>query len=99
MKNILQDIFKAGIGLSRITRENVEKVFNELKKKGEMKEEEREFFISRTMEQLEKRRKEATGKLLKSLNPNKERIDELNKKIDQLVREINTLKKEQKKPE
>ena len=94
MKEILQDLFHAGIGLTRLKKEDIDKVFNELKNRGEVEEADREFFIANAVEKLERRGKELSEKIMSSVNPNIERIKELNEKVDELIREINALKKE-----
>jgi polyhydroxyalkanoate synthesis regulator phasin len=93
MKDILQDLFQASIGLTKLTREDLEKIFNELKTKGEVNEEERDFFISRTLEKLEETGKTITEKIMNVINPNLERVKELNKKVDELIKEVEALKK------
>ena len=93
MKKILDDLLHAGVGLTQVTKENVEKIFNELKKKGEVYEEERDHFIRKTLDKLEKTGKEITDKVKDTLVPNAKRIDELNAKIDTLLKELEELKK------
>jgi len=97
MKSILKDVFDASIGLTKVTKEQIEKIFNELKKRGEVEEKDRKFFISKAIEKLEKTGKDVTEKIMDTLNPNSEKIDKLTKKIDKLVEEIEGLKKEKKK--
>ena len=94
MKEILQDLFHAGIGLTRLKKEDLDKVFNELKNRGEVEETDREYFIANAVEKLEQRGKEISEKILSTVNPNIERVKELNAKVDELIKEINTLKKE-----
>lgn len=93
MKEILQDLFHAGIGLTRLKKEDLDKVFNELKNRGEVEEEDREFFISSAVEKLERTGKEISEKIMSTVNPNIERLKELNAKVDELIREIDALKK------
>ena len=93
MKKILDDLLHAGVGLTQVTKENIEKIFNELKKKGEVYEEERDQFIRKTLDKLEKTGKEITDKVKDTLVPNAKRIDELNAKIDTLIKELEALKK------
>jgi polyhydroxyalkanoate synthesis regulator phasin len=93
MKKILENLLHAGLGVGVITKEHVEKIFNELKKKGEVYEKDRDFFISKTLEKLEKKGKEVSEKLRDSVQPAGKKIDELSKKIDDLVKEIDELKK------
>ena len=93
MKEILQDLFHAGIGLTRLKKEDLDKVFNELKNRGEVEEEDREFFISSAVEKLERKGKEISEKIMSTVNPNIERLKELNAKVDELIREIDALKK------
>jgi polyhydroxyalkanoate synthesis regulator phasin len=93
MKEILQDLFHAGIGLTRLKKEDIDKVFNELKSRGEVEEADREYFISSAVEKLEKRGKELSEKIMSTVNPNIERLKELNAKVDELIKEIDALKK------
>lgn len=97
MKKVLEDIFHAGIGLTTITKEHLEKVFNELKNRGEVQEKEKEFFITKIVERLEETGANVAEKIKKTFYPSLERIDELNEKIDVLVKEIEKLKKQQKR--
>lgn len=96
MKSILQEIFRAGIGLTRLKKEDIEKVFNELKKRGEVVEEERDLFITRAFQRLEEAGKTVTESIKKTLNPNLERLNALNAKIDELIKEFEALKKKRK---
>jgi len=93
MKEILQDLYHAGIGFTRLKKEDIDKVFNELKNRGEVEEADREFFIANVVEKLEKRGKEISEKIISTVNPNIERVKELNAKVDELIKEINALKK------
>jgi polyhydroxyalkanoate synthesis regulator phasin len=93
MRKILQDLLHAGLGVGVITKEHVEKIFNDLKDKGEVYEKDRDYFVSKTLEKLEKKGKEITGKLKETIQPAGRKIDELSKKIDDLVKEIEELKK------
>jgi polyhydroxyalkanoate synthesis regulator phasin len=96
MKKILEDLFHAGIGLTTITKEQVEKIFNTLKEKGEVEEKERDLFITKFVEKLEETGHTVGEKIKKTLSPNAERIDELNQKIDTLLKEIEKMKREGK---
>jgi polyhydroxyalkanoate synthesis regulator phasin len=93
MKEILQDLYHAGIGLTKLKREDIDKVFNELKIRGEVDEEDREFFIASALHKLEKTGKEISEKIMSTVNPNLEKLKELNVKVDELIKEINALKK------
>lgn len=97
MKKILEDLFHAGIGLGSITKEKAETIFNELKKKGEVSEKEKDLFISKFVEKLEQTGHTVGEKIKKTLSPAGEKIDELNAKIDTLIEEIERLKGEQEK--
>ncbi|UCB44759.1 MAG: hypothetical protein JSV25_11135 [Spirochaetota bacterium] len=96
MKKLLEDLFHAGIGLTVVTKEHLEKIFNELKEKGEVQEQEKELFLSKFIEKLEETGHTVSEKIKKMVNPNSERIDELNEKIDSLIKEIDKLKKQTK---
>ena len=43
MRQILSDLFHAGLGLTKLKREDIDKVFNELKSRGEVEEKDREY--------------------------------------------------------
>ena len=93
MKKIIEDVFHTGLGLGKVTKENVEKVFSELKKIGENVDKDRDMIVTKTVESLNKAGKDITDKLKEALTPNLKKIEELNSKIDGLVAEINELKK------
>jgi polyhydroxyalkanoate synthesis regulator phasin len=93
MRKILEDLLHAGLGLGMYTKENIGKIFNELKAKGEVYEKDREYFITKTLEKLEKKGKEVAGKVKETLEPAGKKIDELSKKIDALVKELEEMKK------
>ena len=96
MKNIIEDLFHAGIGLTVVTKEHLEKIFNELKARGDVQEKEKEFFFSKFIEKLEETGHTVSEKIKKMVSPNSERIEELNEKIDTLIKEIEKLKKQSK---
>jgi polyhydroxyalkanoate synthesis regulator phasin len=93
MKEILQDLYHVGIGLTKLKRGDIDKVFNELKSRGEVDEEDREFFIASALQKLEKTGKEISEKIISTVNPNLEKLKELNAKVDELINEIDALKK------
>jgi len=93
MRKFIEDIIHAGVGLTQITKEQVEKIFNELKKRGEVYEKDRDQFIKKTLERMEKAGKEVTEKIKDTLSPGTKQMEELNKKIDALMKEIEELKK------
>ena len=93
MNEILQDLYHAGIGLTKLKRGDIDKVFNELKNRGEVDEEDREFFIASALQKLEKTGKEISEKIKSTVNPNLEKLGELNAKVDKLIKEIDALKK------
>jgi len=97
MLKIIEDLIHAGLGLGKVTREKAEKIFNELKEKGELEEKDREIFITRTIEKLEKAGKEITEKVRETINPTQKKIEELNKKIDELVAEVKKMKEKKEK--
>jgi polyhydroxyalkanoate synthesis regulator phasin len=96
MRKILEDIFHAGIGLTAVTKEQLEKIFNELKERGEVQEKDRELFLSKFIDKLEKTGHTVSEKIKKMVSPDSQKIDELNQKIDELVKEIERLKKQGK---
>jgi polyhydroxyalkanoate synthesis regulator phasin len=93
MKEILQDLYHAGIGFTKLRKEDIDKVFNELKSRGEVDETDRAFFIASTLQKLEKTGKEISEKIMSTVNPNLEKLKELNAKVDELIKEIDALKK------
>jgi polyhydroxyalkanoate synthesis regulator phasin len=93
MKKILEDIFHAGIGLTSVTKEQVEKIFTELKERGEVEEKEKDLFITKFVEKLEEAGHTVGEKIKNTLSPNSEKIDELTQKIDTLIKEIEKLKR------
>lgn len=93
MKEILQDLYHAGIGFTKLRKEDIDKVFNELKNRGEVDEGDREFFIASALQKLEKTGKEISEKIMSTVNPNLEKLGELNAKVDELIKEIDALKK------
>lgn len=99
IRKILEDLLHAGLGLGVYTKDNIEKVFNELKEKGEVFEKDRDYFVTKTLEKLEKKGKEFTGKVKDTLQPGAGKIDELGKKIDELVRELEQMKKNKERPQ
>jgi polyhydroxyalkanoate synthesis regulator phasin len=96
MKKILEDLFHAGLGITAVTKEQVEKIFNELKERGEVQEKEKELFIKKFFEKLEETGTTVGEKIKKTLSPNAEKIDELNRKIDTLIKELEKLKRAEK---
>jgi len=92
MQKIIEDIIHAGLGLGKVTREKLENIFNELKKAGELEEKDKELFISRTLQKLEKTGKEFTEKVREAINPSEKKIDELSRKIDELAAEVKKIR-------
>jgi polyhydroxyalkanoate synthesis regulator phasin len=90
MRKFIEDIIHAGVGLTQVTKDQVEKIFNELKERGEVYEKDRDIFIKRTLEKLEKKGREFSEKMK---SPNTKQMEELNRKIDALVKEVEELKK------
>ena len=88
MRKILEDFFHAGIGLTVVTKEHLEKIFNELKARGEVQEKGKELFFSKFIEKLEETGHTVSEKIKKMVSPNSERIEELNQKIDTLNKEL-----------
>jgi len=100
MKKIFRNIFITGRGITRITRADLEKIFDELKKRGEVEEKDREPFVNKALEKFEKSSrnvaKKIKGTFKEVIQPSKQKIEEINKKIEELVKEINELKKSEK---
>jgi polyhydroxyalkanoate synthesis regulator phasin len=90
------DVLKAGIGLAKLTREDVEKIFEELKKRGEAEENRREEFIRKIGRKLArrgkntvKRAKRTARRVLKTAH---DKIESLNSHIEDVVRELRETK-------
>ncbi|MFW6180944.1 MAG: hypothetical protein ACOC8N_04280 [Spirochaetota bacterium] len=93
MRDILERMYKATKGLTRLRREDLEKLFNDLQARGELHERDREDFVLKTLERLEEAGKGMSDTIRKTLKPELEEIDRLNKKVDELVAEIEKMKK------
>jgi polyhydroxyalkanoate synthesis regulator phasin len=93
MRDILERMYKATKGLTRLRREDLEKLFNDLQARGELQERDREDFVLRALERLEEAGKGMSDTIRKTLKPELEEIDRLNRKVDELVAEIEKLKK------
>lgn len=94
MRDILERMYKATKGLTRLRREDLEKVFNDLQARGELQERDREDFVLKALDRLEEAGKDVSETIRKTLKPELEEIDRLNQKVDELMAEIEKLKKQ-----
>lgn len=96
MKDLLEKMFNLGLGTLAVTREKVEKIAEELVKKGEMRREESKKFIQELVEKGEKSKKEIGVQLekmvrniLEKLNlPNRKELEKLQAQIDRLKEKL-----------
>jgi polyhydroxyalkanoate synthesis regulator phasin len=86
------DVLRAGIGLTGLTREDVEKIFEELKKRGEAEENRREEFVRKIGRKLArkgrntvKKAKRVARKILKTAH---DKIESVNTHIEDVVKEL-----------
>lgn len=93
MKDILENLYHAGKGFTKLKKEDLEKIFIDLKEKGELEEEDRDTFITKALNRLEEAGKNITEKIKQTFSPEHERVDKLNEKIDELIKEVEKLKK------
>jgi polyhydroxyalkanoate synthesis regulator phasin len=98
MRDILERLYLATKGLTRIRREDLENVFNDLEARGELSEKDREDFILRALDRLDEAGKSMSETIRKTLKPELDEISQLNTKLDELIAEIRNLKKQQKQP-
>jgi polyhydroxyalkanoate synthesis regulator phasin len=101
MVSSVKDVVMAGMGLARIGREDVEKIFDELKKRGEAEEKSREEFIRRIVKKLERRGNNVEIKIKRTarrvLKTAHGKIAAMNKRIDEMVKELKETRSEDKK--
>ncbi len=85
------------IALIEIKREDLENLFSELVRRGEAVEKDRDKFITKGLDNLQKRdrnikryspEKKIMNALKATLNPNREEIKKLNNRVNELVKEI-----------
>ncbi|MBA7649590.1 hypothetical protein ES703_57387 [subsurface metagenome] len=78
--------------LVRIEREDLENLFSELVRRGEAVEKDRDKFITKGLDNLQKRgrniKKKIMNALKATLNPNREEIKKLNKSVNELMKDI-----------
>ncbi|GEM_PF-1523491 len=92
MPDIFENLYKASKGLTRLKKEDIENVFNELKNRGEVEEKDKDLFISKLIDSVEETGKKVKNKIKKSLNPNLDKLEQMNEKIDALMKEVEKLK-------
>jgi len=97
IKDLIKKTYYMGLGAISSIQDKAEEIANQLIEKGELKENEKPEFIENLIEEGEKFKSNIDEKIqsavdtaIKKLNiPTKEDIDEINKKIDQLMNELN----------
>jgi polyhydroxyalkanoate synthesis regulator phasin len=90
---LFEQFYNALRGLTKISKEDLDRLFEELKSRGEVKDEDREDFLYAAAEKLGKAGERMGESFQKAVNPNTEKIESLSKKIDALVEEVERLKK------
>ena len=107
MKNMIKKGLALGLGLAITSKEQAEKVVEELVKKGEMTQEESKGFVSELIQKGQETQKELevfinnkVQQLLGQLNlVTKDEAQRLEQQISQLEERINQLENQQAKPE
>ena len=97
IKDLIKKTYYMGLGAIASIQDKAEEIANQLIEKGELKENEKPEFIKDLIEEGEKFKSNIDEKIqsavdtaIKKLNiPTKDDIDEINKKIDQLMKELN----------
>ncbi|MEA2030374.1 MAG: phasin family protein [candidate division Zixibacteria bacterium] len=92
MSNIINKAFLAGLGAVSLGRDKVEGLIDELVKRGELSQEEKQGMLSELLESVEKRQAELEEfihkeiqQILKSLDiPTREEMNRLKEEIDSL---------------
>lgn len=95
MRNMIQKGLALGLGLAVTTKEQVEKVVDELVEKGELSKQESKQFVDELLKKGQETKKDIdekiNQKLKQSLNEldlaTKEEVDELKKRVEQLEKE------------
>ncbi|MFW6138915.1 MAG: hypothetical protein ACOC7U_07060 [Spirochaetota bacterium] len=103
MKKIFQNLSRVSRGLTKIKKEDIEKIFNELQERGVTEEKDREPFINKTLEKFDQKGKNTAKKLKQTVNEmfttNKVKIEQINKRIDEIAKDLKKLKTEKEKVE
>jgi polyhydroxyalkanoate synthesis regulator phasin len=97
IKDLIKRTYYMGLGAIASIQDKAEEIANQLIEKGELKENEKPEFIKDLIEEGEKFKSNIDEKIqsavdtaIKKLNiPTKDDIDEINKKIDELVNKLN----------
>ncbi|SES91626.1 Polyhydroxyalkanoate synthesis regulator phasin [Salinibacillus kushneri] len=97
MKNTLKKGLSLGIGLALTSKEQAQKVLDELVKKGELSQQESKEFYNEIWERGQETQQELEGKIQQKLNKvlndlnvaTKEDISELEKRLEQLENQNN----------
>jgi len=94
MEQLLKKVILAGIGALSLTRETVEKLLNELAKKGEIAYEDKEDFLKELI-QKGKEQKEGLEKMIERVISRtrlatREDIEKLEKRVEELEKKIET---------
>lgn len=101
MFELIRKTILAGLGAATLTKEQVDKLVDELIKRGEVTAEERPKLVKDLLARAEKSEKELEGKVNESLEkvieklgiPTKADLDALSGKIDQLTKKVDKAEK------
>jgi polyhydroxyalkanoate synthesis regulator phasin len=101
MFELIRKTILAGLGAATLTKEKVDKLVDELIKRGEVTAEERPKLVRDLLARAEESEKDLEGKVNESLEkvieklgiPTKADLDALSGKIDQLTKKVDTAKK------
>ncbi|HHW58874.1 MAG: phasin family protein [Bacteroidales bacterium] len=97
IKELVKKTYYMGLGAIASVQDKAEEIANQLIERGELKEKDKPEFIKELVEEGEKLKSNLDEKIqsavdaaIKKLNiPTKDDIDELNKKIDAILNELN----------
>jgi polyhydroxyalkanoate synthesis regulator phasin len=91
-----RDILTAGLGLTRLSRSDVDTIFEKLKKRGEAEEKKRKQFVRKISRKLARRGKNTVQKAKRTarrvLKTAHDKIESLNTHIEDAVRELQETK-------
>lgn len=100
IKDLIKKTYYMGLGAIASIQDKAEEIANQLIEKGELKENEKPEFIKDLIEEGEKFKSNLDEKIqsavdatVKKLNiPTRDEIEDINKKIDQIINELNSNK-------
>ncbi len=96
IKDLIKKTYYMGLGAIASIQDKAEEIANQLIEKGELKENEKPEFIKDLVEEgekfksnLDEKIQSAVDSAIKKLNiPTKKEIEDINKKIDQIINEL-----------